>query len=67
MPSESRNETLNIMPVCECPHCGKSFRCDDYCDIDDSTELDCPNCEETVFVTSVEFVMHVTAATMKEQ
>ena len=47
------------MPMIDCPGCSKRFQCDDYYDLKDDDEINCPHCEKTMILTRVDHVMEV--------
>ena len=55
--------TFCDMPIAECPHCGKQWQWDDYYDVSETSERDCPNCGKTCFVETVEHRIEVTLTT----
>jgi hypothetical protein len=60
------NDTLNDMPMCECPHCGKGWQQDDYYDVKTDDEFECPHCEKTAYVVFVDNTINVRLSTEKE-
>lgn len=64
MSETTHNETrCNDMPSAECPHCGSTFRWDDYYELEVGEERECPRCEKTIFVTEVDVVIRATLST----
>lgn len=54
-----RNTTgSSMMPMIDCPGCGKAWQWDDYYTIQVGSERECPHCGKTVEVIEAEQVMH---------
>lgn len=46
--------TFVSFPMVECPRCGKEFQWDDYYDVEDDDERECPLCNGMIRVTNVD-------------
>ena len=57
------NTICNDMPSAECPHCGAKFQWYDYYDLAAGDERECPKCEQTIYVTEVDYIIHATLST----
>lgn len=53
--------------MCDYPHCGKTFQKDDYYEVEDGDEWECPKCEKPIHVVSVDHITNVRLSTAKEQ
>ena len=51
--------TFNDMPFAECPHCGHKWQVEDYYELEDGSELECPECDRHIVVLSVDHTMSV--------
>jgi len=52
-------KTYGYMPMMECPACNKDWQWDDYYDVQEGTERECPNCGADVVVEWAEPLLHV--------
>ena len=46
--------TYADFPMVECPHCGKTFQWEEYWDVQDGDDAECPKCEKTIYVHNVD-------------
>jgi len=51
--------SIGYMPMMQCPSCGKDWQWDDYYNIQEDDERECPNCEAVAVVVETEVLMHV--------
>jgi endogenous inhibitor of DNA gyrase (YacG/DUF329 family) len=57
------NEVSASFPMVECPHCGQTFQWDDYYDVANGDEHDCPRCGKTIYVSNVDITITATLST----
>ena len=50
---------MGYMPMMVCPSCDKGWQWDDYYDVEDGDERECPNCGKVAVVSEKEVLMHV--------
>jgi hypothetical protein len=60
------NTNYALLPTITCPHCDKVFQLNDYYDIKTGDDFDCPSCEKTIHVLSVETILEARIGTEKE-
>ena len=62
-------DTLNNMPMCECPHCGHTWQEDDYYNLRVGGTVTCPNpqCEQEITITERETTLMLRFATETTQ
>ena len=51
--------TMGYMPMMSCPSCNKGWQWDDYYDVENGDERECPNCGKVAVVSEKEVLMHV--------
>jgi uncharacterized protein (UPF0212 family) len=62
-----RDYTLSDLPMATCPHCGEEFQWDDYYDVRAGSERECPRCERTIHVLSVDTTITARLGTEPEE
>ena len=55
------------MPIATCPHCEDRFQQDDYSEITEGGEIDCPKCRKNIYVKDVEWVIYARLSVNKNQ
>ena len=50
--------TTTMAPMVSCPVCGAQFQQDDYYEMREGSELDCPKCKCALVVSETEMVMY---------
>ena len=58
-------ETVEL-PMVKCPHCKKIFQWDDYYDLASGDEHDCPHCQMTIYIISVNTIITAEISTCPE-
>lgn len=54
------------LPMCTCPHCGKEWQEDEYWRIEIGDTIECPHCEETMYVVGLDTTVTVTLSTEED-
>jgi hypothetical protein len=59
MASMFRTATTDV-PDLQCPVCFETWEESDYYDIKEGGELECPNCDKTLHILSVDTILSIT-------
>ncbi len=59
----SQNETYCEMPKGECPYCGYEWLIDDYTDLKEGDDIECPKCEKIIHISNYDITISFTFTT----